>query len=243
MPATWDDITATVARDCATAGFDLVQPLQVGWYNAAVAPAVRLPDFGRAGALAVLIANTRTLWPHFLATLRAAPALLGDPHPLDRHTQRSVLSALSALPVAWTVCFANEPPPRRVAMQRLAHHAGLAHLSPSWLSVHRVYGPWIGLRAVAVIDVDGPPGPPPAVDDPCSGCAASCVPLLERARATLASAPSARVAVSANWRTWLALRDACPVGRAHRYSDAQIEYHYTWDRALLARALAADSRS
>lgn len=43
-----------------------------------------------------------------------------------------------------------------------------------------------------------------------------------------------------DWRRWLAVRDACPVGRAHRYSDAQIAYHYTKDRGVLRDALDAE---
>ena len=35
------------------------------------------------------------------------------------------------------------------------------------------------------------------------------------------------------WRLWLAVRDACPVGREHRYGDDQIGYHYRHDRTLL----------
>jgi hypothetical protein len=33
------------------------------------------------------------------------------------------------------------------------------------------------------------------------------------------------------------MREACPTGRAHRYGEAQIRYHYLKDRAVL-RALA-----
>lgn len=234
MSEEWRTITDALARSSVDDGFDLVQPLQVGWYNDAVEPAYRLPDGGRRDALAVLVANTRALWPRFLAALRATPALLADADPLDRYTVRCLRAACAGLRGVREIRFAHERAPRRVAMQRLAHVAGLAYLSPSWLSVHPVYGPWIGLRAVAVFDAAGPPGPASTLADPCPQCGTDCGPLLERARTTL-GAPG-RTAISANWRLWLAVRDACPVGRAHRYSDDQIEYHYTWDRAVLERA-------
>jgi cyanocobalamin reductase (cyanide-eliminating) / alkylcobalamin dealkylase len=35
------------------------------------------------------------------------------------------------------------------------------------------------------------------------------------------------------WRAWLAVRDACPVGREHRYGDDQIAYHYAKRRDAL----------
>jgi methylmalonic aciduria homocystinuria type C protein len=41
------------------------------------------------------------------------------------------------------------------------------------------------------------------------------------------------LSVAQSFRTWLSVRDACPVGRAQRYSDEHIEYHYTKARDLL----------
>ena len=35
---------------------------------------------------------------------------------------------------------------------------------------------------------------------------------------------------SASWIRWLAIRDACNIGREHRYSQQQIEYHYNGNR-------------
>src|SRR5262249_52174813 len=69
------EITESVAAACAPAGFDLVQPFQVGWYNAAVHPAYRLPDFARPRALGILIGNTRALWPRLLAAVCEQAAL------------------------------------------------------------------------------------------------------------------------------------------------------------------------
>ena len=58
-----------VRRECAAAGFDLVQPLQVGWYNAQVTGSLRLEDYGSAANLALVIGNTRALWEPFLHAL------------------------------------------------------------------------------------------------------------------------------------------------------------------------------
>jgi hypothetical protein len=35
------------------------------------------------------------------------------------------------------------------------------------------------------------------------------------------------------WRRWLAVRDAIAVGRAHRYSEPQLQYHYQPSLQLL----------
>jgi methylmalonic aciduria homocystinuria type C protein len=112
-----------------------------------------------------------------------------------------------------------------VAIQRLAHVAGLAWLSPSHLCVHPDFGPWIALRAAIVLDLAAPTRPVP-LDPPCD-CASACLPLLD---AALAAGEATSAGVVEHWHRWVAMRDACPVGRAHRYSDEQIAYHYAGER-------------
>jgi methylmalonic aciduria homocystinuria type C protein len=110
-------------------------------------------------------------------------------------------------------------------------------LAPSHLSVHPTFGPWIALRAVAIVAVEGPPGPPPAPLNPCVDCERHCMAAYRRAVAVAGEAAASHAAVSDYWTEWLAVRDACPTGRSHRYGDAQVRYHYTKDRTVL-RAIA-----
>ena len=46
-----------------------------------------------------------------------------------------------------------------------------------------------------------------------------------------------RAGVAENWQDWLAVRDVCPEGRDHRYSETQIRYHYEKNTGLLRRVL------
>jgi hypothetical protein len=58
------------------------------------------------------------------------------------------------------VFYSHETKPGRlVAVQRMAHVAGVAHLDERChLSIHPKFGPWFALRAVVVLDdVEGPP--------------------------------------------------------------------------------------
>ena len=226
MPA-HEDLARAIGRRCAEGGVDLHATCAKADYDAAVPPAYALPDVGRARALVVVLGNTRALWPH----VRDAVAR-GEHDPVDAHVARVVTDAVDAALAARSprpraeIRFAPEPPPRRVAMQRLAHVAGLAWLAPSHVCVHPVFGPWIALRAAVVIDVDGPAPRPPAAP-PCD-CATGCQPALERALA--AGPPEDQAELRARWRLWLAVRDACPVGRAHRYDDDQLRYHYAGER-------------
>ncbi len=235
----WQSVVSDLRSRCSPAGVDLVQPFQVAGYNRAIEDVFKLPDLGRSSALGVLMGNTRALWPRFLDWLRESPRRLDDDHPLERYVGEVVLKALQPLAHRWAVRFAHEPPPRRVAMQRLAHLSGLAYLSPSHLNVHVRFGPWIALRAAVVIDIDGPASPCSEPPNPCPDCERDCLPKFQHAGAAAGSTPEAHAAVEPHWRLWLSVRDACPVAREHRYSGDQIDYHYTKDRARLRRALGA----
>jgi methylmalonic aciduria homocystinuria type C protein len=105
------------------------------------------------------------------------------------------------------------------------------------LALHPQLGFWFGLRAVVVFDAPPPPAQRPA-RSPCSNCPKPCVAPFERALEEYRIAGEASVADS--WERWLAVRDACPVGRQHRYGDEQVRYHYTKDLARL-HALADGS--
>lgn len=205
----------------ADRGLDLAAPLAVEDHDAA-APALAIAPglWGRARTLGIVVGNTRALWPHL-------PPLVGE-HPLDAYVERAVADAIDAARpgAAWTVRWAHHVP-ATVAIQRAAEVAGLAYLAPSHLCVHPVYGPWIALRALIAFDLDGPPVPAPRIAPPCD-CAAGCGDAL--ARALAAGAPTSTAELRERWRLWLAVRDACPAGRAHRYDDAQIRFHYAGER-------------
>ena len=226
-------LVAAIAARCAGAGLDLCATCAAEDYQREVEPIYRLPDHGRPRALVVVIGNTRALWPVIRAARRGVLAGVRDP--IDRHVEATVRTALAealaahAPGIAAEVRFSPEPPPRRVAMQRLAAVAGLAWLSPSHMCVHPVYGPWFGLRAAIVLDVDGPP-PRPRQAPPCD-CALGCGPRL--AEALAGGVPGSAGELRPRWRAWLAVRDACPVGRAHRYDEDQLRYHYTGDPTAL----------
>lgn len=228
---TYETVVQRIARPCAAAGFDLIAPLCIGWYNDAVDAEYRVPDFGDPGSLAMVIGNTRALWPMVCRALDADAELAASADPVDRYTERAIRAAASGVDQQHEVRFAHEPPPRRVAMQRLAHVAGLAYLSPTYLSVHATCGPWIALRAVVVIAGVSGPSSRPELASPCD-CASHCMPLFRKAMDALDQPDTS--GVRATWRAWVAVRDACPVGREHRYSEPQIRYHYTKDRKFLA---------
>lgn len=190
----------------AEAGFDLVHPFDAH----AIA---RLPGldalYDPERPCGWLVANTRAWWPRFLAARRSDPALAASRHPIEDYVEQAC-AKLEAVRCLF--------PHRQydgvfLPFQRLAVAAGFGTLSCSQLVIHPIYGPWFALRAVVL--TAGTPiafALPPAACD----CADRCGAAFDRAREAQAS-----------WREWLAVRDACCVGREHRYSEDQIEYHYT----------------
>lgn len=216
-------------------GFDLVQPLQIGWYNALVDGSLRLADFGSGDNLGIVIGNTRALWPKLLARLQSDASLRDAPDPIEQYTEDCITGALNALGVPHSVRWSHDAEERRVAMQRLAQVAGLAYLSESHLSVHPSYGPWIALRAAVSFEVRADAIAKLELGHPCGRCEAHCLPAFERA-VSAAGEPRDTADIRANFALWLAVRDACPTGRAHRYDDPQIRYHYLVDREQLLAA-------
>jgi methylmalonic aciduria homocystinuria type C protein len=185
----------------------------------------------------LLIASTRYFWLRFASALQDDPRRARVSDPVDEYVVAAVRAALAAVEPSANVRFAHESPP--LPIQRIAALAGFAHLSPARLSVHPVYGPWIALRAVAVVALPGPsPESVPSLRDPCPGCPGGCATAFERALSASSERPGAAT-LARDWTAWLAVRDACPVGREHRYADDQIRYGYTKDRAVL-EALASD---
>ncbi len=206
---------------CAAAGIDLAAVTSVGAYDELVDEPFRLG--AAADATVVVLGNTRALWPH-LERFVHDHGPLDDP--VDSYVERTVRAATAGVDDVVDIRFSHEPPPRRIAIQRLADRAGLAWLSPSHLCVHPVHGPWIALRAAVVLS--RPPEHVPAAASVTCDCTANCLPRLLEAVA--AGEPSSNDDMVAHWQRWLAMRDACPIGRAHRYGDDQIRYHYLGER-------------
>lgn len=225
----WQPIVARVTAAAAQAGFDLCQAFSVAHYNAAAPAAERLDDLGCAapsGPLGILFANTRRLWPVFTDAYAQDATLAGAEHPLDTYVATRLTALLAeATSAPSRLLFAHVTTPRAFPIQRLAERVGLAALAPCHLAIHPLHGPWLALRAVAVIDVAGPASPLATCPQPCRGCSAPCVPALEQAL-LVSGEPLIPSAVSRNAAAWIAVRDACPVGQGWRYGKAQLAYHY-----------------
>ena len=98
MACAWSARTAALRATLEAQGLDLVAPLNLRWYNE-VAPAnARIaPTADGAGedALAVLVGNSRALWPAFTAAHDSDPAIGDAEHPVDTFVARAVRAAIA----------------------------------------------------------------------------------------------------------------------------------------------------
>ncbi len=235
-------IPASFHTACRAAGFDITAAGPVGPYNSRVAPEWRLPELGAGPeTMASLVGNTRSLWPHFIAWLAADPTRVDGPDPLDSYTREALTHAAGHLPPGSITRWTWSAPPRGVAMAHLAEALHLAWRSPTGLLIHPTWGPWFALRAAFLIDEAAAPlrSPDPA---PCTACTTECRPALADLMGPGSPEAPTWSSLRRDWTRWLELRDACPVGREHRYSEAQIRYHYTLDRDVLRSAVQSHDR-
>ncbi len=148
------------------AGFDVLQPFGTAPINAALEPEHHLPDFGRASAQAVMVANSRALWPRFMAEAQPGP------DPLNTWVEQVVTAAAAGGGVAAEVRFSHVRP--WLPFLRLGVLCGLGWRSPGWMLIHPVLGPWQSLRAIVVLDLDGPHLRPTEVPPLCPTCDGDC---------------------------------------------------------------------
>jgi methylmalonic aciduria homocystinuria type C protein len=235
----WQNARDVLSERLAPLGFEVLGAVASDVYNASLddkLAAYRIELAEHDGpSVALVIGNTRRLWPLFLEAF-ATTTLADEADPLDAYSRRHVGAAAerlgSELGVVSSVRFSFDPPPNTVAIQRLTALAGVAEVSPIGLCVHPAYGPWFSLRAAVVLGVAGPGASTPAAT--CSGCASRpCLGPRERVMA-LGTAGFSRELLAEHWQSWLAMRDACPIGRGQRYGDAQVRYHYLKDRSVLS---------
>lgn len=220
--AAWLD---QLASTLAAAGLDLVYPFVA---EPSLDELFPLERFGRQRCLGLVIANTRALWAPFTDWYRKQPGLA---HPLHHYLETTIPSALatpSSIYYAHRLDYWAFGKQTAVPIQRLGQRVGFAALGPAHLSAHQRVGPWFAYRALVTVNAPPPELTHEPAAAPCHGCSGPC----ESALAT-AVAASPGFEIRSRYRLWLAVRDACPIGKDSRYSEPQLRYHYVKDPQAL----------
>lgn len=162
-------------------------------------------------------------------------------NPLDAYIASSIADALSSCPALagrqHQLRLSTDTGTRFVNMCQAASAAGLAAYSnATHLCWHPVCGPWFALRGVLTIDAPGPSLDAPPVALPDLGLEAEAADLMRRLQAA-----GAVQRWQDTWRDWVQLRS---IGARHTdarwtYCADQLEYHYTKQPSVLARAVQA----
>lgn len=215
MTLIYEDISRTLAQ------FGLVLR---GGFEPAAADCVPNVDGSRPTATLLMIGNAgRAMWPAFTAG-RAATE-----NPLDNWT-RTVVQPIAEQHLARAV-YPFEAPP--LPFQRWAERAWPVFRSPMGLLIDAEYGPWHALRAALLFAQPVALPEAPQRSSPCATCATkpclSACPVGAfggdgfdyRACRTFLATDAGASCMSEGCQA----RAACPVGREHRYEEAQLAFH------------------
>lgn len=228
--AAFDDDFADAARLLDQAGLAPRGAIPIERYDALVPPPWRSRALAPGARSALVIgAGGRALGE----ASRAAPEAALARDPLDAFVVRVVGEAACAVAARGALAraaFAFETRGGRYAdYVALGREAGLGAPSRLGLLVHPVYGPWLSLRALLLVDAPLAATPVPDGFAPCEECPAPCASAcpggavggrrfdVAACGATRARTPGCRQRCDA--------RHACVLGRAHAYA-ASVEAHH-----------------
>ena len=144
----WKTLAADAKDKLAGAGFDIVAPLKLRWYNEIAPDSAKIAPGGAMGddALVILVGNSKVLWPLFKDAHNSRPEIGDADHPVDTYVDIEVNRAFRGK--IRRQFYAHETKPGRlVAVQRMANVAGVAHLDErSHMSIH----PHLGLSLIHI---------------------------------------------------------------------------------------------
>ncbi len=210
------------------AGLNLHAVLDVGELPSQVLADLRR-DFAPSHACRqiILIGNAgRSMW----AALKASGIASDDP--IDDFSVRAVSQWFAARFPSHrcTLLYPGDAP---VGLQTLGALAGWHRPAPFMLGILPQWGSWFGYRVALLADTDLPPTEPLRAALPCEACAtrpcvAACpAQAMSDGGFSLQKCAAYRLQPESRCRAGCVARDACPVGREHRYDDEQIRHSYS----------------
>ncbi|MCG8315532.1 MAG: hypothetical protein MI976_20170 [Pseudomonadales bacterium] len=124
------------------------------------------------------------------------------------------------------------PGDRPVGLQKLGELAGWHYPSPFMVGINSHWGTWYAYRAAVLAQSDFSITPFAELQSPCVECAAKpCYSACPAGAVTaqgfsMSDCIEYRLQKDSRCQNTCLARVACPAGRAHRYSDEQLNYHY-----------------
>lgn len=167
----------------------------------------------------------RQLW----ASVQAAG--INSAQPIDDFTIKTIEQCFATeLPTTnYRFIYPSEHP---IGLQQLGKLAGWHHPSPFMLGIDDEWGSWSAYRAVLLTDTHFAPSEAVDREHPCLNCAdqpciSSCPGrALEGGQFALQKCSDYRLLPQSPCQLSCLARLACPIGREHRYSAAQMQHSY-----------------
>eukprot|EP01061_Rhynchopus_euleeides_P013568 TRINITY_DN23666_c0_g1_i3.p1 TRINITY_DN23666_c0_g1~~TRINITY_DN23666_c0_g1_i3.p1 ORF type:complete len:274 (+),score=126.67 TRINITY_DN23666_c0_g1_i3:105-926(+) len=268
MADTLHPVLEVLRQDLASRGIDAWKPFAAEWYNEEreklddkvkeslhVLPEAPWSRKDGKGTAAVLIGNSKALWPKFIDHLHARGVKteedLGE-NPFDKFVRDNITEAVKTCLGEKGITYRCFWSPRDadgkvISLQRVAVLAGDAYLdNGTHLCIHPVFGAWCSYRGVISIEVEYPLAPlptplPPLVsqEEEAAATAAFQVALKSSDSETTMKCHCGKGGMGPNWHTWVDLRDVVRLNKDQaRFSDAQVEYHYTREPDVLLKEVA-----
>ncbi len=165
-------------------------------------------------------------------SLNASPGDVdSQAHPIDSYTVNVVQQFLATEhpSAAYEIVY---PGAYTISLQELGKLAGWHHASPFMVGVNAYFGSWFAYRALVLANTHLPVTQFILTESPCvtcdsAPCISACPPrALDDGKFNLEKCLSYRQQTDSQCETTCLARRACPVGSAHRYTDAQMQYHY-----------------
>ncbi len=222
-------------------GLNLFGVVSAATYDAHANAALRTNVLAPGTQSVIVFASSGgQLWTSFLEAIRQNPRhLIDEQHPLDAYVSRCLLRASESIPgVAHRWFTPALDSPVHLDFRTLAVQSGLAAPSRLGLVIRPDVGPWLGLRAACFVSAVITPNQP--METVCAGCPGHCEEACPGSAFNNGKWDVLKCSSFHQTSTVCSnscdARLACPVGRQHRYSDAQLRYHY--NRKTGRRALA-----
>lgn len=194
-------------------------------------------DAGRRCRQLILIGNAG---PGLWRSVQQAAETSADP--IDAFSRRAVQRWFDAQGRGRHHVFAY-PGSGRVGLQALGVLAGWHHPSPFKVGIQAGWGSWFGYRVALLADSAFTPTPPVQAPSPCASCATRpCIAACPAGAMDAATADGGfvletclawRRQADSPCRASCVARLACPVGREHRYDEAQIRHSYLGSLAMI----------
>ena len=225
----------TIQAKFESFGFDVVQEFNTKWYNQIKPKQLKkLPEKIPNGSYAILIGNSKAIWPKFLEFFKKNPTL---EDPLDNYVKKVTFEIMEeTITREDYVCYfsCDTSTEKLVAFQKLSHVSGTSVLiDPIHLCIHENFGVWFALRAAIVFpNID-----PQVVDMPTPLSLPISPEEIQQASEILGKAIAASQSKEKEaWKIWVEMRDTISYQREYRYDWAQIVYHYTKSKADLKKS-------